>query len=94
MQKKDVSRDVFIDPVCWLEVNPDRLHFRATHLMRTYYFCSEACREDFEVNPDEYLTVKQSWYKRGWAIYFRHLKNTVWGIPARRNQGAEPGSKI
>jgi len=68
MKKTAASKDIFIDPVCWMRVSGERKDFRATHLMRTYYFCSEECRKAFETNPDKYLEIesprRKSWLKR------------------------------
>jgi NTE family protein len=43
------------DPVCAMVINPARARATATRGGRTYYFCSENCRECFERDPDAYL---------------------------------------
>jgi YHS domain-containing protein len=43
------------DPVCGMDVNPDDP--KTENLERnkeTYYFCSTACREQFEATPEEF----------------------------------------
>jgi Cu+-exporting ATPase len=44
-----------IDPVCGMEVDEQKTRDRATHEGKTYYFCSQDCREEFETAPEEYL---------------------------------------
>jgi YHS domain-containing protein len=42
------------DPVCGMEVEdtPDTL--RTVHEGRSYYFCSESCRDRFEAAPGDF----------------------------------------
>jgi uncharacterized protein len=42
------------DPVCGMKVDRSRAVL-AEHGGRTYYFCSEHCRSQFEVDPDSYI---------------------------------------
>jgi uncharacterized membrane protein YraQ (UPF0718 family)/YHS domain-containing protein len=41
------------DPVCGMKVDRSRA-LRAAHAGRTYFFCSEECRSEFEANPERY----------------------------------------
>lgn len=43
------------DPVCAMVINPSRARATTTRGDRTYYFCSENCRECFERDPNAYL---------------------------------------
>ncbi len=43
------------DPVCGMEVAPERAAARVEHGGRTWWFCSEACRRAFEQDPDRYV---------------------------------------
>jgi Cu+-exporting ATPase len=45
----------FKDPVCGMVVNQSTAPADFEHESKTYYFCSDACRDKFEVNPDEYI---------------------------------------
>lgn len=45
---------VQIDPVCHMEVTP-AWGFRAEHDGRSWYFCTEHCRERFEATPEQFL---------------------------------------
>jgi Cu+-exporting ATPase len=43
-----------IDPVCGMEVDPDRARGSVEHEGETYHFCSDGCRHRFEEDPDRY----------------------------------------
>jgi NTE family protein len=47
------------DPVCAMVINPNRARAKVTRGDKTYYFCSENCRDRFERDPDAYLDLKQ-----------------------------------
>ncbi len=42
------------DPVCGMRIDPDDAAATAEYEGRTYYFCSEACRDRFEADPASY----------------------------------------
>ena len=75
MLQTDASIDLFIDPVCWVKVPFYRRNYRATHLMRTYYFCSEDCRRTFKTDPDKYLEFSAPWRKGSLKLYLKRLTN-------------------
>ncbi len=43
-----------IDPVCGMEVDEQSAPAKTTYQGTTYYFCSEACKEDFEEDPERF----------------------------------------
>jgi L-lactate dehydrogenase len=43
------------DPVCNMQVDISRTEHSATYRDRTYYFCSERCKREFDKNPERYL---------------------------------------
>lgn len=43
------------DPVCGMTVEESEALFRLEHEGRTYYFCSQDCKEEFEANPEDYV---------------------------------------
>ncbi len=43
------------DPVCGMEVDPEKAPYRLEHGDRTYYFCSKHCMDEFSKNPEKYL---------------------------------------
>jgi P-type Cu+ transporter len=50
-----ISGQAVIDPVCGMTVDPHRTKHRAQYGGRTYYFCSEGCRNKFSATPERYL---------------------------------------
>lgn len=49
------ARACHLDPVCGMFVSPGRARACAAHLAKTYYFCSENCRDCFVRAPGRYL---------------------------------------
>lgn len=45
------------DPVCGMEVDPQRAAGASVHEGKTYYFCSASCRDKFEQAPQKYLSA-------------------------------------
>ena len=52
----DNARDdaSWIDPVCGMSVKRLSAFFTAEHDGKTYRFCSESCRSDFEKDPERF----------------------------------------
>lgn len=44
------------DPVCGMEVTYESAQARSEYHGRTYYFCSLGCKEQFDQNPEQYVT--------------------------------------
>jgi P-type Cu+ transporter len=42
------------DPVCGMDVEETPSTPKADHDGRTFYFCSESCRQRFEASPGDY----------------------------------------
>ncbi|MGE5483738.1 MAG: YHS domain-containing protein [Ignavibacteriales bacterium] len=53
------------DPVCHMEVDPDKAAGEAEHQGKKYYFCSPRCRETFEREPAKYTGGDMSREGRG-----------------------------
>lgn len=49
-----VRRQLVIDPVCRMAVNPDQATGRLAHDARNYYFCSLECAARFAADPELY----------------------------------------
>jgi YHS domain-containing protein len=45
-----------IDPVCGMEVNESNALAETVYEGRTYYFCSPDCKDEFEEDPEEYIS--------------------------------------
>ena len=46
-----------IDPVCGMTVEDSESALRTTHRVRSYVFCSTACRDRFTADPDRYAGI-------------------------------------
>ncbi|ATY33469.1 copper-translocating P-type ATPase [Sphingomonas psychrotolerans] len=46
------------DPVCGMDVDPEKTVHRVSHAAHEYYFCSAGCRAKFVGNPDAWLGDK------------------------------------
>ncbi|MEM4970689.1 MAG: YHS domain-containing protein [Sulfolobales archaeon] len=44
-----------IDPVCGMDVDPSKAVHKTVYKGKVYYFCSPACKAEFEKNPEYYL---------------------------------------
>lgn len=42
------------DPVCGMTVDEETAPARSEHEGTTYYFCSQACKEEFDADPASY----------------------------------------
>ncbi len=43
-----------LDPVCKMEIEPAQAAGESRFNDRTYYFCSNDCKERFDENPERY----------------------------------------
>ena len=48
------QEDFVIDLVCGMEITPKDAKFSSKYKGKTYYFCSENCKEHFDDNPEKY----------------------------------------
>jgi len=44
-----------IDPVCGMEIEEEDAAASRTYKGKTYYFCSQACRDEFDEDPESYI---------------------------------------
>ena len=44
------------DPVCGMEVTYETAQARSEYNGQTYYFCSLGCKEQFDQEPERYVT--------------------------------------
>ncbi len=44
------------DPVCGMELNQENTAERSEYAGKTFYFCSDQCRNKFDQNPSEYVS--------------------------------------
>lgn len=43
------------DPVCGMQVDPEKAAGKSEYEGKTYYFCSVGCKKKFDVNPAQYV---------------------------------------
>lgn len=41
------------DPICGMEVDPNKAAGKSDYQGRTYYFCSPGCKRKFDQNPEQ-----------------------------------------
>jgi P-type Cu+ transporter len=56
----EAKRELAIDPVCGMTVNPAFAKATVDHAGKTYYFCCTGCAQKFEAAPEQYLKPKPS----------------------------------
>jgi P-type Cu+ transporter len=44
-----------VDPVCHMDVEPDKAAASSEYEGQSYYFCNKLCKEKFDQDPDKYL---------------------------------------
>ncbi len=45
-----------VDPVCGMQIDPDKAEAKLEYSGATYWFCSLACRTQFAAAPAKYLS--------------------------------------
>jgi YHS domain-containing protein len=67
MKIRGVRREVFMatDPVCGMEVEPERTAASSKCAGTTYYFCASACKERFDDDPGRYVPAGEGCEKKG-----------------------------
>jgi YHS domain-containing protein len=45
---------VAVDPICGMNVTETEAKYTSTYGDRKFYFCSAACKQQFEKNPQKY----------------------------------------
>ena len=52
-------QDKLKDPVCGMELTYENAQARTEYNGQTYYFCSLDCKEQFDKDPEKYVTHEQ-----------------------------------
>lgn len=42
------------DPVCGMQVDPEKAAGKSERQGKTYYFCSPVCKKKFDADPERY----------------------------------------
>src|SRR5512136_842799 len=53
------------DLVCGMEVDPKTAPAKSIYMGKTYYFCSIDCKQDFDKEPQKYITAAMRDMKHG-----------------------------
>jgi len=43
-----------VDPICKMSVSESQAKYTSVHNDKKYYFCSAACKQEFDKNPGKY----------------------------------------
>lgn len=68
----------FIDPVCGMQVDAALAEARTCYNGIQLYFCSGACREAFEAEPQNYTINRRKGF---WQRYLQRLAKATGGRP-------------
>lgn len=52
------------DPVCGMQVDPEKAAGKVEYQGQTYYFCSDDCRKAFEAEPAKYAVPRHEGHGR------------------------------
>ena len=75
------------DPVCGMTVNPVTAEHRSEHAAHTHFFCGSRCRQQFDTEPERYLTADGPTPRHPTA------DGVLWTCPMHPQvQRSEPGS--
>ena len=58
MTHDEQEREVHVDPVCGMTVDPAKAAGSSKYGGKTVYFCSAGCKQKFDTNPEKYLAGK------------------------------------
>ncbi len=53
---EEVKTFMQTDPVCGMEIEERNAAGQSEYQGRTFYFCSSACKEQFDANPTQFIT--------------------------------------
>lgn len=48
------------DPVCGMDVKESGAHHKVFHDGKSYYFCSDQCKQEFHKDPNRYATKSET----------------------------------
>ena len=49
-----LTQSLFLDLVCGMELT-EKTKYESEYKDKTYFFCSESCKDRFEMNPEKYI---------------------------------------
>ena len=78
------------DPVCGMEVNPEKARFKTEHAGTAYYFCCQGCQQKFETEPGKYASARIQEPNR----HFAESGLRIVSSPAAVNPESQPPAAV
>jgi YHS domain-containing protein len=74
-----------LDPVCGAPIDTEKSDFLRELDNRTYYFCTDRCRNKFNTNPDKYIKgpLPPKTRKGWWGRYLDRVQKATGGSPPK-----------
>jgi Cu+-exporting ATPase len=60
-----------VDPVCGMDVEPEKAAATSEYEGKTYFFCAEMCKKKFNDDPEKYLATTGPKKAGFWARLFK-----------------------
>ena len=65
-----------------MQVDPEKTDQTADDGGRTYFFCADSCRQEFENQPQKFLEISRDIKRKGfWKRYLERLNRATGGKP-------------
>lgn len=55
-----MAAETMFDPVCGMVVHPENAIASVEYGGKTYYFCSEECKDEFNEDPEMYIAEEET----------------------------------
>jgi Cu+-exporting ATPase len=55
---KEILMATVTDPVCGMQIDPSQAAGQSQYEGQTYYFCSLACKRQFDASPQQYVSKR------------------------------------
>jgi Cu+-exporting ATPase len=55
MEKTETTAGTCTDPICGMDVEPENAAAKSEYEGKTYYFCCEDCKQEFDSHPQQYV---------------------------------------
>ena len=73
------SKNIVVDPVCGMELDPCKTDLNFAYQDKKFYFCAEGCRQAFEKNPAKFRNATSVKKKGIWGRYLDKLNKSTDG---------------
>ena len=55
MERTEQTTGTYTDPICGMDVEPQSAAGKSEYEGKTYYFCCEGCKQEFDEHPQRYV---------------------------------------